>query len=361
MQDNIEKIEDIQKITRKFFSGVGFRYIVFFFAVFGAQIIFQFICLWSFGREALDTSLFQCLAMAVPVDLIGAPILYLMFLSRIKKDEEERRFYEQQGISFEVPREAYNVVKFIKLGCMLVPIVFFGALISTLLSSIISIVTGIKVDNNLVLESFMNINLWGRLIVTCVCAPIFEELVFRKLFIDRTVKYGEKVAVIMSGVMFGLFHGNFEQFFYACFLGMFFAYVYIRTGKIVYTMILHFMVNFSSAGIAQTIVSHLDMDLLQKVSDAGVTSMSASEMETFRYMSVWVTLYGAWAIAAVVMFIAGIVLWILTIVNHKIYFLPREKEIPKGLRFKLVFCNPGMIIYTLLCLALCVFTIISRA
>ena len=48
-----------------------------------------------------------------------------------------------------------------------------------------------------------------------ICAPILEEYIFRKLIVDRTVKYGQGVAVVLSGLMFGLFHGNLNQFAYA--------------------------------------------------------------------------------------------------------------------------------------------------
>ena len=42
---------------------------------------------------------------------------------------------------------------------------------------------------------------------------------FRKLLIDRIVPFGQRVAVVVSGLAFGLFHGNFYQFFYAFSLG----------------------------------------------------------------------------------------------------------------------------------------------
>ena len=45
-----------------------------------------------------------------------------------------------------------------------------------------------------------------------ICAPIVEEYVFRKLIIDRTVQYGQATAILLSGLMFALFHGNFNQF-----------------------------------------------------------------------------------------------------------------------------------------------------
>ena len=48
-----------------------------------------------------------------------------------------------------------------------------------------------------------------------VLAPVFEELVFRKVLVDRVLPYGEWPAILFSGLTFGLFHGNLTQFFYA--------------------------------------------------------------------------------------------------------------------------------------------------
>ena len=77
-----------------------------------------------------------------------------------------------------------------------------------------------------------------------VLAPVFEELVFRKVLVDRVLPYGEWPAILFSGLTFGLFHGNLTQFFYAFLLGMILAYVYVRTGIILYTMGLHACINF---------------------------------------------------------------------------------------------------------------------
>ena len=49
---------------------------------------------------------------------------------------------------------------------------------------------------------------------------------------------------MINGLCFGLFHGNLAQFFYTAILGMILAYVYIRTGKILYTMGIHACLNF---------------------------------------------------------------------------------------------------------------------
>ena len=83
-------------------------------------------------------------------------------------------------------------------------------------------------------------------LLAIVVAPIFEELIFRKLVLDRVGRFGELPAVLCSALIFGLAHQNAGQFFLAFLLGLLFARIYLRTGKIVYTMLLHFMINLTA-------------------------------------------------------------------------------------------------------------------
>lgn len=83
-------------------------------------------------------------------------------------------------------------------------------------------------------------------LLAIVVAPIFEELIFRKLVLDRVGSFGQAPAVLCSALIFGLAHQNAGQFFLAFLLGLLFARIYLRTGKIVYTMLLHFMINLTA-------------------------------------------------------------------------------------------------------------------
>lgn len=85
-----------------------------------------------------------------------------------------------------------------------------------------------------------------KIVGLAILAPVFEELVFRKVLVDRVLPYGEWPAILFSGLTFGLFHGNLVQLFYAAMLGFILAYVYIRTGNIFYTMGIHAFINFTS-------------------------------------------------------------------------------------------------------------------
>ncbi len=83
-------------------------------------------------------------------------------------------------------------------------------------------------------------------VYTVFGAPFFEELAFRKTLLNAMHPYGEAPAAFASALLFGLMHGNPGQFMLAFMLGLLLASVYQRTGKIIYTMFLHFLINLSA-------------------------------------------------------------------------------------------------------------------
>ena len=337
-------VSDAEKSARRFFNKIGFAYVVLLVAIYGSQLLAQFVALKVAGREIFDNPVFLSLATALPVDIIGAPILYLI----IRKFETTKLEENKLGIG-----------SIIKYTCMLGPITFAGALISSGLSLLIGRITGTVIDNNAVVESVMQLGTVGRIVTACICAPIFEELIFRKLLIDRTVKYGEAVSIVLSGVLFGLFHGNFEQFFYACFLGMFFGYIYIKTGKIQYTMLLHFFVNFTSAAVTASLITKFDVDAMQNlVSNEDALQNLSSLPPEISAMLPWFLLYTIWTLFLVMVFFAGVIFWIIELASKQ-RFAERECQIPRGKALRTVYCNPGMGLYIVLSLSLCVFVIIS--
>ncbi len=82
------------------------------------------------------------------------------------------------------------------------------------------------------------------ILFSVVLAPVIEELFFRKLLIDRLAPIGGFGAVLVSAIIFGLFHGNFYQAFYATGLGLIFGWIYLYSGgNILYSISLHVLFN----------------------------------------------------------------------------------------------------------------------
>lgn len=77
-----------------------------------------------------------------------------------------------------------------------------------------------------------------------VIAPIVEELIFRDILLKPLRAYGDLTAAIVTGLLFGLYHGNFDQFAYASLLGFFYSLIAVRYNSILPTVILHAANNF---------------------------------------------------------------------------------------------------------------------
>ena len=118
--------------------------------------------------------------------------------------------------------------------------------------------------------------LWATFLGTCICAPLGEELLFRKLLIDRTRRYGDLPSILLSGFLFGLFHGNLFQFFYAAMVGMVMAYIYTRTGRYLLCVAMHAVINLMGSIVIPRIASLVPQDgkienLLQVVVSLGLS------------------------------------------------------------------------------------------
>ena len=176
--------------------------------------------------------------MVLAVDLIGFPFIWLLMkgIPKVK--------IEQHSISFS---------QWFTYLCMSEALIIAGSMIGNSIHSALTLPFSGN-DLNNATNLMQNSNVVIRTLVVGIGAPVFEELIFRKVLIDRTIKYGEYVSIVLSGMMFGLLHGNFQQFFFAALIGMLFAYIYIRTGRVRYTIFLHMAINLSSALVLQTLL-----------------------------------------------------------------------------------------------------------
>ena len=96
-------------------------------------------------------------------------------------------------------------------------------------------------------------------------APILEELAFRKLLCNALHPYGSVTAAFTSALLFGLMHGNAAQFMLAFTLGLLLATVYQKTGKLIYTIFLHFMINFFATLPDLFLMGDIDISIVWNV------------------------------------------------------------------------------------------------
>lgn len=168
------------------------------------------------------------------------------------------------------------------------------------------------------LESVVGGNLVLQILILSVSAPIVEEIIFRKLLLDRLRPFGDRTAIWVSALAFALFHGNLSQALYAMALGMIFAYVVIRTNDIRYSIALHIIINL----LGSTVMPLLAGSALQPLIIVAA-------------LLVWGFL------------ISGIILFVKNI--KRIVLTPGEITLDRSVRFKTIYLNAGMILYFISC------------
>lgn len=221
-------------------------------------------------------------------------------------------------------------------------------LVGTMLTLIIGAIKGGEV-NNVVLDLTTSISPITTLIVVAVCAPIMEELMFRKMLIDRTYKYGEGMSIVFSGLVFGLFHGNLNQFAYAFFLGIFFGFIYVKTKNVVYPIILHMITNFMGSFVGTFILEKSRyMEFATKLTEVSAdpaTMDPNAMMNLFSEYAGGIILFFGYAMCLFAVVITGLIIFL---VNKKKFTLtPGVVTIEKGKRFSTMVLNVGVILYSI--------------
>lgn len=115
----------------------------------------------------------------------------------------------------------------------------------------ISKIANIKAHYTSFLTNYNDQSLVNVILLTVILIPILEELFFRKLIYKKVSDYGDKVYMLFSSIIFGLFHFSFFQSIYYFIFGMVLSYLYIYTSKVIYPIILHIAVNFLTLGLPE--------------------------------------------------------------------------------------------------------------
>lgn len=261
--------------------------------------------------------------------LIALPILYLL----VKK----------------IPAKAPTVTSlgakgFLKYGVCSIFIMYVGNYISTIIMTYMELYLGITPENS-VNTLLGETNVLLSIVIVGIIGPIAEEIMFRKLFIDRLTPYGELVAILIPSLVFGLFHGNLYQFFYAFFLGAVFSFIYLRTGKIIYSTVLHIFINLFCGVLPSYIMSLFDYEEFSELLTSGeITS------EYLSSIALPITLLAVYEVAMLVMIFAGLITLLRNIM--KIRLAKGEVRFPKDSAADIILINVGAITLTIACVVL---------
>lgn len=307
------------KEGRKFFSKIGFCFLALTFFTIFCQIILNYIV--GFLPLSLSSNL-NFLTVISAISTYILPIPFFIFLMN---------HFEK----FNIEKKKMGIIKFISCIIVAFALSYIGNIIGLTITELIGNFLNSPIVNPV--SELINItDIWTGIIIMVILAPIFEELFFRKILIDRTIKYGGIASIIISTTLFALYHGNFNQFFYAFLLGAFFSLIYVKTGRIEYTITLHAIINFFGSVVSVYLTS-----LLNSINLANINNLTDAELiaNISSYPEMIIIL--AVSIMVLLMILIGIILILL---NYKNINIPEGKV---KIKKSTMFLNIGMALFIL--------------
>ena len=206
---------------------------------FAMLFVLLWTLVWQYGLLTLDTFVIPGVlpdALYYGLILVGGYAVALPVAFRICKDMPPMPFC----------KEAPRLRVFVRWAVIGFALMWFGSLIGNGVTGLIGSLTG-RPPAPLVDEMMNALPLSIELVCVCGLGPLCEELLFRGLLAGRLARYGQAPGAFVSALLFGLYHANLEQFFYAFLLGLLLAYVYYRTGMLRFPVALHMVLNFFGA------------------------------------------------------------------------------------------------------------------
>lgn len=307
------------KLARKAFSRSQLNLALFY--VF--YLVVSFIVILFLPDDYSETA--EYLAHYIPMYLVAFP-LYLLISKPLETAKPEKH-----KMTFFQLFKAFLVCEFVGI---------VGNYIGVFVNLILSLFFKSNTASTMLTDGIFGESSGLFLVIAVVCAPFVEEMLFRKVLIDRIRKYGNGTAIVVSGLLFGLFHGNFTQFFYATFLGCVFAFIYIRTGKIQYTIGLHMTVNFWGSALPYLAMRNQDTAPFTEALTTFHVSDVGALLSSMKYMILVSGSVYAFAIAGLVVFILH---------KNELKVDAPIAPIPKGKRFVTVCCNIGFLAMMIVC------------
>ncbi len=311
---------------KKTFSRLGFAFFAFQLLFMGIATLGALV-VSAFFPQLADIEIFTWLVNYLPMYLIALPATAIILKSLPAQKPAEHKL---------------SPGKYAILVLMGIGLTITGALIGNILSAIIDKITGLS-TSNAVNDMVMDTNPFIIIFFVVIMAPVVEEILCRKLIVDHTLKYGEWTAILFSGLIFALIHGNFFQFFYAFALGMLMAFIYVRTGKLRYTIIFHMIINTIGGFLPALLLRNMDIEALENITSEQIMSASPEEMTGILLLMIRLLVMLAYVFIDYGMAIAGIIL--LFVFIKKMVVTVKPMNIPKGQRLNCMFVNTGMILF----------------
>ncbi len=222
-------------------------------------ILFNFIFVfgYSFIPQYIRANKFVYYAASFLIEFLFAAAAWT--LAKIRKVD----MIPATGMNKKISGKIVGYSFLISLVCL----IFFASLTNTFVDFLY--VCGYRS----VLPDFEFGNFWTYLIyviITCIAPAIFEELLFRGVIESGFKAYGEKIAIVVSALIFMIMHGNAEQTVHQFVIGLIIGYIFIKSGNLWIGVIVHFFNNFISitqSYLFEVATSGIDSSTVETVTD----------------------------------------------------------------------------------------------
>lgn len=180
---------------------------------------------WILSLFFMDNSLYYCFSI-----VISEVIVVLLPIFLLCKIYNKREHYSD-------PYSYFSKLSFSEL----IPWLFFGIIADLLFNFLNGIMLDVfHTHSQTTLPKISNFNdALALFLVIAIISPIIEELAFRKILFGTLRKEGNAFGIIFSGILFGIWHGDFSQMFFATGLGIILGYIVAKTGNICITIMIH--------------------------------------------------------------------------------------------------------------------------
>ena len=229
--------------------------------------------LFAAESDANYESLYTLIAFVLQY-FVGVGVPLLIFYSTSKGKELSKK--QPLFVKPEMPWKW--VIKFLFISFAFVYIV---TLVFNFIMNMIQMISGVDFS---AVDFSTDDNAFSRIvnvIAMMFLAPFFEELLFRGTFVRNSSRYGTWHVIIATGILFGLWHMNYEQTFATTAFGMVGAFLYIKTRSILPSMLFHFC--FNTIGTIQSFF--VNADIKEKAKAGDVLSIMKDDPQTYILMS----------------------------------------------------------------------------
>ncbi len=331
---------------KKTMNSIGWKYGLMGVVYIAVQLGLEFLISQLLPEFYEKNAVYVALAMVVvAVDLIGFPLVFLLTKNMPKAEMEN---------------EKMTFGKFLLCILMMYGLTLIGIIVGQCLHLPLTLPFEDIESANKLLELMLGSNFFVRVLIVGILAPIFEELIFRKVLIDHVSVNGYLPAILVSGIMFGLFHGNFSQAGFATLIGCLFAFIYVKTGKVIYTIILHMIMNCGTSivtlGLYEWMLdsaAKFSLDANNPDADVLMNAVMDYDPNALSFMAA-TSLVLLWMGFLFTMAIAGLIVLIVLAVKKKLQITRKEGEESVKNQIASLFA-PAMWFFYVICVVLFLF------